>query len=231
MAQIISKDRVPYRIWDKINGVWNKLNFTTNAKSVDADDGKTLQTKVGAINGITSDLSCEDESIAISAKAVNDSLNGIAFGQDADGNWGYREAGADSVIPFKKGSTSFTITNITLSSTGSYSRVSAPSLNVAGTASVSTSNSMQFDATDYSKVTISGSSGAFTCKLSDGTTETSVTVPTTGIEIDVTNYTVFYITTSLSNNAKGSSYTDSDRIERASGSTSVSISINSITFQ
>ena len=32
-----------------------------------------------------------------------DSLNGISFGQDASGNWGYREASADTVYPFKSG--------------------------------------------------------------------------------------------------------------------------------
>lgn len=74
MAEIISKERVPYRIWDKVNSVWNELKFKTNAKSVDANDGVNLESKVGAINGITSDLTCEDESIAVSAKAVNDRL-------------------------------------------------------------------------------------------------------------------------------------------------------------
>ena len=28
-------------------------------------------------------------------------LGGLAFGQDADGNWGYKTGGADTVIPFK----------------------------------------------------------------------------------------------------------------------------------
>lgn len=70
MAEIISKDRVPYKIWDKVNGVWNKLNFTTNTRSVDADDGNNLEDKIGAINGVTSDFSCEDESIVASMPAV-----------------------------------------------------------------------------------------------------------------------------------------------------------------
>ena len=72
MAEIITKDRKEYNIWDKINGVWNRLNFLTNAKSVDADDGKDLQTKVGAINGITSDITGEAEDIAASIKCVNE---------------------------------------------------------------------------------------------------------------------------------------------------------------
>lgn len=28
-------------------------------------------------------------------------LGGLSFGQDADGNWGYKTGGADTVIPFK----------------------------------------------------------------------------------------------------------------------------------
>ena len=34
-----------------------------------------------------------------------DSLGGITFGVDADGNYGYKKAGADTVTPFKKGGT------------------------------------------------------------------------------------------------------------------------------
>lgn len=34
---------------------------------------------------------------------LNQSLNGIKFVQDAEGNWGYIPSGADTVIPFKKG--------------------------------------------------------------------------------------------------------------------------------
>ena len=29
-------------------------------------------------------------------------LGGLSFGQDAEGNWGYKPSGADAVIPFKK---------------------------------------------------------------------------------------------------------------------------------
>lgn len=104
MAEIITKDRKEYNIWDKINSKWNRLNFLTNAKSVDFDDGKTAQNKLGAIDGITSDLSGESETVAASIKCVNQlnsSLGGLNFAQDAEGNWGYIPSGADSVIPFK----------------------------------------------------------------------------------------------------------------------------------
>ena len=32
-------------------------------------------------------------------------LGGLSFGQDADGNWGYKIGGADTVTPFKSGIT------------------------------------------------------------------------------------------------------------------------------
>jgi len=33
--------------------------------------------------------------------ALSRDLGGLSFGQDADGNWGYKTGGADTVIPFK----------------------------------------------------------------------------------------------------------------------------------
>ena len=82
MAEIITKDRKEYNIWDKVNKVWNRLNFLTNAKSVDFDDGKTAQNKLGAINGITSDLNGEAEDIAASIKCVNELSNLVKFELD-----------------------------------------------------------------------------------------------------------------------------------------------------
>ena len=34
--------------------------------------------------------------------SLNSNLGGIRFGIDTDGNYGYKEVGADTVIPFKK---------------------------------------------------------------------------------------------------------------------------------
>lgn len=118
MAEIITKDCKEYRIWDKVNGVWNRLFFKTNAKSVEADDGKDLQTKLGAIDGITSDLSGESETVAASIKCINqlnDSLGGLSFYEDEDGN--KYVVGADSV-PKKLGSGS-TIINLIIHQIGS----------------------------------------------------------------------------------------------------------------
>lgn len=33
---------------------------------------------------------------------LSSDLGGLSFGQDAEGNWGYKPSGADAVIPFKK---------------------------------------------------------------------------------------------------------------------------------
>lgn len=114
MAEIITKDCKEYHIWDKVNGVWNRLFFKTNAKSVEADDGKDLQTKVGAINGISSSSTATATDIAASIGYVNQINTNLTadgtpfrFGKDSDGNYGYiitDEAGADSVVPFRRGS-------------------------------------------------------------------------------------------------------------------------------
>ena len=77
MAEIISKERVPYRIWDKVNSVWNELKFKTNAKSVDAEDGETLETKVGAINGISSSTTATASDVAASIGYVNEINNNL----------------------------------------------------------------------------------------------------------------------------------------------------------
>lgn len=110
MAEIVKKERVPYRIWDKVNSKWNELMLKTNAKSVDAADGKTLETKIGAVNGITSDLNGEAEDVAASIKCVNQLNNSLTasdslkfqFATDGEGNYGYLK-GDDTFVPFKSG--------------------------------------------------------------------------------------------------------------------------------
>lgn len=42
---------------------------------------------------------CNDAGEA--ARVLSRDLGGLAFAQDADGNWGYKAGGADTVIPFK----------------------------------------------------------------------------------------------------------------------------------
>lgn len=67
-----------YRILsDAVNQIWDKISFWSKASDTEANDGNTLEYKVGAINGITDALDSEDSSIAASSVAVktlNDSL-------------------------------------------------------------------------------------------------------------------------------------------------------------
>lgn len=81
MASTVVKDRKEYRIWNVADKVWHRLNILTNAKSVDAADGKNLQTKVGAIDGITSDVNGESERIAASIKCVNELKKSVSDGK------------------------------------------------------------------------------------------------------------------------------------------------------
>lgn len=57
---------------DPVNKIWQRFSLWTKSPDVEFEDGKDAETKLGMINGITSDLNCEDESIAISASAVRD---------------------------------------------------------------------------------------------------------------------------------------------------------------
>ena len=112
MAEIIEKTGKSYNIFDKVNNVWNKISFWHKASDCEFNDGKTAQTKLGAIDGITSDLSGESETVAASIKCVNqlnssleeslvasDNLK-FKFATDGEGNYGYLGAD-DSFIPFK----------------------------------------------------------------------------------------------------------------------------------
>lgn len=113
MASSVTKERKEYRIWDDVNKVWNLLFFRTNAKSVDAADGKTLETKIGKINGITSDINGESDSIAASIKCVNRLNNSLVSNiyVGSDGKLHKVIGGADTVLPFNS------LKNLSLSST------------------------------------------------------------------------------------------------------------------
>ena len=100
MAENI-KSRKYYRMY---NGTeWDRMHFVTDANSVDANDGDTMETKVGAIKGITTSTSVTEEGYAADATvvaALNESLGGVQLGIDGEGNRGYFGAD-DSFIPFK----------------------------------------------------------------------------------------------------------------------------------
>lgn len=76
MATENIKERVIYRaLTDERNRVWDRYNFVTSAKSVDADDGIDLETKVGAIKGITTSSTVTEEGWVPDAASVNARLN------------------------------------------------------------------------------------------------------------------------------------------------------------
>ena len=111
MAEIIEKTGKSYNIFDKVNNVWNKISFWHKASDCEFNDGKTAQTKVGAIDGITSDLSGESETVAASIKCVNqlnssltaDNAQAFRFAYDSTTQkYGYKvkEADTDVFVPF-----------------------------------------------------------------------------------------------------------------------------------
>ncbi len=63
---------------DLANKVWSVISFWTKASDVEFNDGKTAETKLGAITGITSDLAGESETVAASIKAVNKLNNNLS---------------------------------------------------------------------------------------------------------------------------------------------------------
>lgn len=89
------KQRKIYRICtDAANKVWDKIYFLTNATSVDANDGDNLETKVGAIKGITTSTSVTTTGYAADAtvvKGLNDSLaqGKVKFQVTSDGKLQY----------------------------------------------------------------------------------------------------------------------------------------------
>lgn len=76
MASENIKERKIYRVLtDEANKIWERIYFLTNARSVDADDGNNLETKVGAIKGITTSTTVTEEGWAADAKMVNEKIN------------------------------------------------------------------------------------------------------------------------------------------------------------
>lgn len=58
-----------YRVWDDANSQWKRMSFYTQAEDTAFADGLDAETKVGAINGITSSLASTSENYALSASA------------------------------------------------------------------------------------------------------------------------------------------------------------------
>lgn len=67
-----------YRIWSAADKLWHRISFWTHANDVEFNDGKTAQTKVGAIKGITTSTSATETGYAADATtvaALNQSLD------------------------------------------------------------------------------------------------------------------------------------------------------------
>ena len=100
-----------FKKYIKTSSGFQLQSLWTSANTVEADDKRTIQTKVGAINGISSSETANSAEIAASTALTNKmngtinnlnrDLGGLVFAQDAEGNWGYKIGGADPVIPFR----------------------------------------------------------------------------------------------------------------------------------
>lgn len=101
MAENI-KSRKYYRVHNGTD--WDRMHFVTDANSVDANDGDNMETKVGAIKGITTSTSVTEEGYAADATtvaALNESLGQVRIYVGEDGKLHFVDAsGADSVLPF-----------------------------------------------------------------------------------------------------------------------------------
>ena len=69
MAENI-KSRKYYRVHNGTD--WDRMHFVTDANSVDANDGDTMETKVGAFKGITTSTNVTEEGYAADAKTVSE---------------------------------------------------------------------------------------------------------------------------------------------------------------
>lgn len=59
------------RYMKQSDGTYKLQSLWTSANTVHFDDGSTVQTNLGNIKGITSDLTCKDHSMAASMYSVN----------------------------------------------------------------------------------------------------------------------------------------------------------------
>ena len=77
----IIKGRKFRKCIDVANKIWLRISFWTAASDVEFEDGKTLEQKLGSINGITDSLGSNDLKTALSAKAgkiLNDKIEDVS---------------------------------------------------------------------------------------------------------------------------------------------------------
>lgn len=68
-----------------------------------SDTYSSAVSRGAAANGV----GASQKAVADAYTALHNSLGGLTFEQDAEGNWGYKPAGADTVTPFKSGGADF----------------------------------------------------------------------------------------------------------------------------
>lgn len=114
-----------YRILtDVAQKVWQRVSFWTKSSDVEFNDGKTAETKVGAISGITDSLVSTSSNIAASAKAVSELNGNLNVYVDEEGKLHFvNGSGADSVLNFNSGVQSYTF-RLVHEQTASYSSAS-----------------------------------------------------------------------------------------------------------
>ena len=72
MSTDVTKTGAVYRVLAALSPVtWNKISFWGKASDVEFNDTKSAETKVGAIDGITSDRTSKSDSYAASTKMVH----------------------------------------------------------------------------------------------------------------------------------------------------------------
>lgn len=75
-----------FKKYIKTSSGFQLQSLWSNANTVEADDGKNMQTKVGAINGITSSTTANSTDIAASANLVNTRCNELSNNLETTNN-------------------------------------------------------------------------------------------------------------------------------------------------
>lgn len=94
------EERMEKAVYDADND-----GIVDNAKRLDGKEAGDYLQKAAVIDNPDDVGAVTEEGYPVGCKALNGILGGIRFGVDADGNYGYIKAGADTVTPFRSGAT------------------------------------------------------------------------------------------------------------------------------
>lgn len=123
-----------------------------------SDTYKSAVSNGAAANGV----GASQKAVANAYSALNNSLGGLEFAQDAEGNWGYKPAGADTVTPFKKEAK---LPNITITAQARVAYVESSYTPTIGV----------YVPAGYTKMTLSGATGAVSMYLNSAVLWDAVT--------------------------------------------------------